>query len=308
MVWLVGSALIDRRTARLAVGLAVAGSLMLTAGLGIWAVSALSHAIPHSAHTMAWLAAVALLTAGVCCGVLMIVVLLGSGATGRAAAPAEPSWQDDAAAGRAHRGRCRRGLRWLARRGRARGCPLARRPAPPQPQPPGPDAPPDPGLLRPGPGSWWAAGPRLAWSSPPPRRSPRAPGQCWTCGPSRARGWGPDRRTGQPAPNCPRMPSPRWATGRHPGPGTAPMAGRSWRTGRIRQVRSATAMGSRPMSGPGRRTVRSRRRMAGPARMTGCGPGRCSGRVAGRYRMPAMGCRPGGRRLDYAGCRAGRPG
>ena len=30
---------------------------MLTAGLGIWAVSALSHANPHSAHTAAWLAA-----------------------------------------------------------------------------------------------------------------------------------------------------------------------------------------------------------------------------------------------------------
>lgn len=92
MVCLVGSAWIDRRTARLAVALAVAGSLMLTAGLGIWAVSALSHAIPHSAHTVAWLAAVALLTAGICCGVLMIVVLVGSGR--RTADPAEPSWRD----------------------------------------------------------------------------------------------------------------------------------------------------------------------------------------------------------------------
>ena len=92
MVCRVGSALIDRRTARMAVGLAVAGSLMLTAGLGIWAVSALSHAIPHSAHTAAWLAAIALITAGVCCGVLMIVVLLGSG--GRTADPGEPSWSD----------------------------------------------------------------------------------------------------------------------------------------------------------------------------------------------------------------------
>ena len=88
----VGSALIDRRTARMAVALAVAGSLMLTAGLGIWAVSALSHAIPHSAHTAAWLAAVALITAGVCCGVLMIVVLLGSGR--RTADPGESSWSD----------------------------------------------------------------------------------------------------------------------------------------------------------------------------------------------------------------------
>lgn len=92
MVCLVGSALIDRRTARLAVALAVAGSLMLTAGLGIWAVSALSHAIPHAAHTVAWLAAVALLTAGICCGVLMIVVLVGSGR--RTADPAGPSWRD----------------------------------------------------------------------------------------------------------------------------------------------------------------------------------------------------------------------
>ena len=92
MVCRVGSALMDRRTARTAVGLAVAGSLMLTAGLAIWAVSALSHAIPHSAHTAAWLAAVALITAGVCCGVLMIVVLLGSG--GRTAGQGEPSWSD----------------------------------------------------------------------------------------------------------------------------------------------------------------------------------------------------------------------
>ncbi|HEY9240484.1 MAG TPA: hypothetical protein VIP48_00765, partial [Streptosporangiaceae bacterium] len=87
-----GSALIDRRTARAAVGLAVAGSLMLTAGLGIWVLSTLSHAIPHSAHTVAWLAAVALITAGVCCGVLMIAVLLGSG--GQTADPAGPSWRD----------------------------------------------------------------------------------------------------------------------------------------------------------------------------------------------------------------------
>ena len=74
-----GSALTNRRTARLAFGLAVAGSLMLTAGLGIWAVSALSKVIPHADDTVAWLASVGLMAAGVCCGVLMIALLLGSG-------------------------------------------------------------------------------------------------------------------------------------------------------------------------------------------------------------------------------------
>ncbi|HTT53840.1 MAG TPA: hypothetical protein VMH35_20790 [Streptosporangiaceae bacterium] len=65
---------------------------MLTAGFGIWAVSSLSKVIPHSADTVAWVAAVALMTAGVCCGVLMIAVLLGSGGARRVAEPGDPSW------------------------------------------------------------------------------------------------------------------------------------------------------------------------------------------------------------------------
>src|SRR5580704_2660768 len=130
---------------------------MLTAGLGIWAVSTLSHAIPHSAHTAAWLAAVALITAGVCCGVLMIVVLLGSG--GRTASPGKPSWPDPRLRGPLPPGAVPPGAQVPGppRSGPRlpEGHPSGPRPASPRPPagpaphpgpPPGPGAPPDAGL------------------------------------------------------------------------------------------------------------------------------------------------------------------
>jgi len=157
MVCRVGSPLVDRRTARLSVGLAVAGSLMLTAGLGIWAVSALSHAIPHSEHTVAWLAAVALITAGACCGVLMIVVLLGS--AGRNAEPAEPSWPS----GPGQRGPLPPGAQLP---GLPRPGPRVPPPGPPTVPPGGP--PPSAGPRRPDPAYRPDDGPELAdWPDPP---------------------------------------------------------------------------------------------------------------------------------------------
>ena len=178
MVCRVGSALIDRRTARAAVGLAIAGSLMLTAGLGIWAVSALSHAIPHSAHTAAWLAAIALITAGVCCGVLMIVVLLGSG--GRTARPAEPSWADPHLRGPRPPGAVPPGAQIPGPLGPGprlpEGHPSGPRPASPYP-PAGP--PPHP----PGPGASPRAGSRPDTGRPPGGWPPPGPGALPDAGP-----------------------------------------------------------------------------------------------------------------------------
>jgi hypothetical protein len=138
--------LIDRRTARLSLSLAAAGSLMLTAGLGILAVSALSKVIPRSDHTVTWLAAVALITGGICCGVLMIAVLLGSGATARSAERARPGRPDAYPYGRLPPGAQRPGP---PRPGMQRpGPPPGPRPpvAPPAGPPPGAAPPPGAGL------------------------------------------------------------------------------------------------------------------------------------------------------------------
>jgi hypothetical protein len=131
---------------------------MLTAGLGIWAVTALSHAIPHSEHTVAWLAAVALITAGACCGVLMIVVLLGS--AGRNAERAEPSWP----AGPRQRGPLPPGAQ----------LPGPPRPGPRMPPPGPPTVPPGgpPPSARPG----RPAGPSGPGGSQPGPGGPRDPG------------------------------------------------------------------------------------------------------------------------------------
>ncbi len=78
------SGLIDRRTARLSQGLTVAGSVLLMAGLALWAVGGPGRVILPSAAAATWLVTVALLTAGASCALLMITILITAGGGSRA--------------------------------------------------------------------------------------------------------------------------------------------------------------------------------------------------------------------------------
>jgi hypothetical protein len=80
-VWAVGaglddSGLISRRTVRRSLGLAVAGSVLLIAGLSIWVISAVGQVVTGTTAGASRLAGLGLMAAGAVCGLLMVVILL----------------------------------------------------------------------------------------------------------------------------------------------------------------------------------------------------------------------------------------
>jgi hypothetical protein len=83
-VWAVGaglddSGLIGRRTVRRSLGLAVAGSVLLTAGLSIWGISAVGQVVSGTAAGATRLAGLGLMAAGALCGLTMMVILVAAG-------------------------------------------------------------------------------------------------------------------------------------------------------------------------------------------------------------------------------------
>jgi hypothetical protein len=149
----VGSAEMDRRAVRLALGLTIAGATMLTAGVAIWVITTLGRITSGTAASDLRLASLALLACGVACGAGM----------GFAVARA---------------GRARPGGQRAPARGPAltAGVPESAAPAPslaearslmnpPPPDPPPLDPPPldpPPGDTRPADRVWWRAAHRPA--------------------------------------------------------------------------------------------------------------------------------------------------
>lgn len=80
-MWAVGaglddSGLISRRTVRRSLGLAVAGSVLLIAGLSIWVISAVGQVVTGTTAGASRLAGLGLMAAGALCGLVMVVILL----------------------------------------------------------------------------------------------------------------------------------------------------------------------------------------------------------------------------------------
>jgi len=67
---------VGRRTVRRAVGLAVTGSVMLTAGLAAWLLVAVGGLVPQGATGVIRVAGLVLVAAGVLCGLAMIVTIV----------------------------------------------------------------------------------------------------------------------------------------------------------------------------------------------------------------------------------------
>ena len=88
----------DRRAVRLALGLTVAGALMLTAGVATWLITTLGRVTSGMAASDLRLASLALLAGGAACGVGM----------GFALASAGHPWPRPAGPARGRRARCRR--------------------------------------------------------------------------------------------------------------------------------------------------------------------------------------------------------
>ena len=148
-----GSAEMDRRAVRLALGLTIAGATMLTAGVAIWVITTLGRITSGTAASDLRLASLALLAGGAACGVAMGFVLARAG---RARPGGQPAPARDA--------------------GFTAGVPGAAGPAPSLAEaqslmnPPPPDPPPlhpspldpPPGATRPGDRVWWRAAHRPA--------------------------------------------------------------------------------------------------------------------------------------------------
>jgi hypothetical protein len=75
---------VSRRMIRRAVGLAVAGWVLVIAGLAAWVLGAAGGVVPQSAADITQLAGVGLVAAGAVCGLVMIVTLLAAGRVPRA--------------------------------------------------------------------------------------------------------------------------------------------------------------------------------------------------------------------------------
>ncbi len=88
----------DRRAVRLALGLTIAGALMLTAGVATWLITTLGRVTSGTAASDLRLASLALLAGGAACGVGMGFALASAGR-------ARPGGQPVLARGR--RARCR---------------------------------------------------------------------------------------------------------------------------------------------------------------------------------------------------------
>ena len=86
----------DRRAVRLALGLTIAGALMLTAGVATWLITTLGRVTSGLAASDLRLASLALLAGGVACGVGMGLALARAG---RARSGARPGGQPVPAAG-----------------------------------------------------------------------------------------------------------------------------------------------------------------------------------------------------------------
>jgi hypothetical protein len=70
---------VSRRMIRRAVGLAVAGSVLVIAGLAVWVLGAAGGVVPQSAADITQLAGGGLVAAGAVCGLVMTVTLLVAG-------------------------------------------------------------------------------------------------------------------------------------------------------------------------------------------------------------------------------------
>jgi hypothetical protein len=70
---------VSRRLIRRAVSLAVAGLVLVIAGLAAWVLGATGGVVPQSAADITQLAGVSLVAAGAVCGLVMIVTLLAAG-------------------------------------------------------------------------------------------------------------------------------------------------------------------------------------------------------------------------------------
>lgn len=77
----------DRRAVRLALGLTVAGASLLTAGVGIWLITAVGRVTPGPAAGDLRLAALALLAGGAACGLAMGFALAAAGRAPAGEAP-----------------------------------------------------------------------------------------------------------------------------------------------------------------------------------------------------------------------------
>jgi hypothetical protein len=144
----VGSAEMDRRAVRLALGLTIAGATMLTAGVAIWVITTLGRITSGTAASDLRLASLALLACGVACGAGMGFALASAGR-------ARPGGQPAPARGA----------------GLTAGVPESAAPAPSLAEarslmnPPPPDPPPldpPPGDTRPRDRVWWRAAHRPA--------------------------------------------------------------------------------------------------------------------------------------------------
>jgi hypothetical protein len=83
------------------VGLAVVGSVLVTAGLAAWLLSAVSGVVPDSAAGITRLAGLSLAVAGALCGLAMIIIILGVGRGPQTADLPAATDEPDGEAGRA---------------------------------------------------------------------------------------------------------------------------------------------------------------------------------------------------------------
>lgn len=156
------SASVSRRTVRRAVGLAVAGSVMVTAGLAAWLLSAVGGVVPQSAAGVIRVAGLGLVVVGALGGLAMILTLLGVGRATRSPdlPPAAGELDDDAGPGTA---------------GPARAASAAPEPLPERVPQPAPEWAHEPGPERaPEPAPEWAREPVAEWVPGPPAALPAA--------------------------------------------------------------------------------------------------------------------------------------
>ena len=102
----------DRRAVRLALGLTIAGAIMLTAGVATWLITTLGPVTSGTAASDLGLASLALLAGGVACGVAMGFALASAGRARPGGQPARPGAPGSLPGSRSPRDRPRP---WLSR-------------------------------------------------------------------------------------------------------------------------------------------------------------------------------------------------
>jgi hypothetical protein len=182
---------VSRRTVRRAVGLAVAGSVMVTAGLAAWLFSSVGGVVAQSAAGIIRVAGLGLVVAGVLCGLAMILTILGVGPARRTADVSPAVADPDSGAAPATAAPPQ--VASAAPEPLPERVPLAGRlPSRPDAEPAAPETPPE-------------------WMPEPAPELPSRPAAQWSAGPGAAESlppappWTPEpqpERPPQPAPEC----------------------------------------------------------------------------------------------------------